>query len=355
MVHGQSPGSARIAVARRVIVPAVLVLAVSFGAIVGVLFLAGRALDLPVRDAVHAVLPWLAAAFAVMTGLLWLAQRRTRAIQEGLERSAALLGAQNAELERREAELRKAKEAVDLASRSKSEFLAHLSHELRTPLNAIAGFSEIIEAEAYGPLGNVRYKEYAGHVQRSARHMLELIDDTLDISRAEVGALELSEGEIDLCDTVDSTVRMLSQVAKKAEITIHFRSAAGGTRLLADARRVRQMAINLLSNAIKFTEPGGSATVECRREPDGALAIAVSDTGHGIAAEDIGQALAPFTRLESSKRRALEGAGIGLPLTHHLIQLHGGTLAIESEPGKGTTVILRFPKERSLGTADGVI
>jgi signal transduction histidine kinase len=252
-------------------------------------------------------------------------------------------------LQRSENALRTAKETVERTSRGKSEFLANLSHELRTPLNAIVGFAEIFESEAYGPLGNARYRDYSGHIHRSARHMLDLVNDTLDLSRAEVGRLDLIESEISVGQTIETCARMLSRQAEQAGIAISQSVEPALPRLRSDERRVRQIFLNLLSNAIKFTPSGGRVEVGARRHADGGMVVTVADSGIGIAEGDVEKALTPFTRLESGRLHHYEGAGIGLSLTRFLVELHGGQLTIDSEVGLGTRVSLHFPPSRTGG------
>ncbi len=242
--------------------------------------------------------------------------------------------------------LQEAKEAAELASRSKTEFLATKSHELRTPLNAVIGFSEIMQQELFGPIENAHYREYLRDIRESGRHLLELINDLLDVARLEVGQLQLDEGEVDLQKMAASCLRMVSDRAAEAGLSLSAAPLPAGVSLSADERKLKQILLNLLGNAIKFTPKGGSVTLESGLEPDGALELAVRDTGIGIAPEDIASALDMFGQIDRSLSRKYEGAGLGLPLSKSLAELHGGTLRISSEVGVGTRVAVRLPPER---------
>ncbi|HZS83651.1 MAG TPA: MHYT domain-containing protein [Stellaceae bacterium] len=299
---------------------------------------------------------WLAAAVAgVMVAIVTLGLCGSAVDQHLAERAAreavrlrahiVELQATKLELESTAADLQTALEAAAAASQAKSQFLATMSHELRTPLNAIIGFSELIARESFGPLGDVRYKEYAETVQDSGRHLLELINDVLDFSKVDAGCLDLQEEEVDVRDVVDAALRMIQGQASAAGIRLASQIASDLPRLRADLRRVRQILLNLLSNAVKFTPDGGEVSVSAFRTAQG-VAIAVADTGIGIAAEDIPRALERFGQIENTLSRKYEGTGLGLPLSKRLIELHGGTLKLESEVGVGTTITVSFPAER---------
>jgi two-component system cell cycle sensor histidine kinase PleC len=245
-----------------------------------------------------------------------------------------------------EEELRQATEAAELASRSKSEFLANMSHELRTPLNAIIGFSEMTVQGIFGPVGDPKYIEYAKDINASGQHLLDLINDILDLSKIEAGKLELEEQVIDVPRIVKSCLNLVRERGQRAGLTIETQIPDGLPSLRADDRKLKQIVINLLSNAIKFTPTGGTVVVAVARESGDGFTIRVSDSGIGMTPEDIATALEPFGQVDIKLDRKYEGTGLGLPLTKALIELHGGTLVIESEPGAGTTVIVKLPTER---------
>ena len=237
-----------------------------------------------------------------------------------------------------------AKEGAEAANRAKSSFLANMSHELRTPLNAIIGFSEVIMRELFGPV-NPRYRSYAVDIFDSGSHLLGLINEVLDMSKLEAGQVELYEEYVDVATAIQDCLRFVEPQAEHAKVVLFTSLAEGLPLIRADARRVRQILLNLLSNAVKFTPKGGDVRVSSFCE-DGGLTVAVSDSGIGMAAEEIPKALETFGQIDSMLSRQYEGTGLGLPLAKRLINLHGGTLSIESKPGLGTTVTILFPSER---------
>ena len=231
------------------------------------------------------------------------------------------------------------------ASQAKSEFLASMSHELRTPLNAIIGFSEVMEVETFGPLGAPRYKEYAHDIHDSGKHLLALINDILDVSRLDAGGMTLDERDFNLHDVIMQALKMISRQARGKSIELVEHLAPALPLVHADERRIKQVLINLLANAIKFTPRNGSITVNAWLHEAG-LSVAVTDTGVGIAPENIAKALEPFSQIDSSVAREHGGAGLGLPLSSQLMQLHGGTLTLESTLHVGTTVTVTLPPSR---------
>lgn len=245
-----------------------------------------------------------------------------------------------------EVEMRAAKEQAELASRAKTEFLATMSHELRTPLNAIIGFAEIYEQEILGPLGNPRYVEYARDIHLSGTHLLNLIQDILDLSKIEAERFELREEPVDLPRLVDTATRILRERAASSQITLTLDCPESLPPLLADSRALRQILLNLLSNAIKFTPVGGEIMVAVRMVPGEGVTITIADSGIGMDPSDIPRAMAPFVQIDSAMNRKFGGTGLGLPLSRRLAELHGGSLELASARDKGTVATIRLPASR---------
>ena len=252
--------------------------------------------------------------------------------------------------ERKQAEeqLRETKEAAELANRTKTEFMANMSHELRTPLNAIIGFADIIRAELLGAVGAPRYREDARDIGDSARHLLSIINDILDVSKIEAGKLELHEDAVDIDIVIEDVLRLVNERAETASVELRRDRAGTVPKLFADQRKIKQVLLNLISNAVKFTMSGGSVTIGRHIGADGGVVISVADTGIGMAPEHIPIAMARFGQVDSSMTRRYSGTGLGLPLTIGLVELHQGKVTIESEVGRGTTVTVAFPGVRSL-------
>jgi PAS domain S-box-containing protein len=250
------------------------------------------------------------------------------------------------EHKRTERVLRAAKEQAEAASRTKSEFLANMSHELRTPLNAILGFSEIMRAEMFGPIGSPRYLDYSHDIYQSGSLLLELINDILDLSKIEAGRLDLREEIADVGDLVDGALRFTQERARHNGIMIDQRIDSGLPLLRADRRLFTQILLNLLSNAIKFTPTRGRISISAEIAGNGDLMLRVADTGIGIARADIDKVLEAFGQVESTLSRKHGGTGLGLPLAKGLAELHGGRLDIDSDVGKGTTVTVSMPARR---------
>jgi signal transduction histidine kinase len=250
-------------------------------------------------------------------------------------------------LEMRNQEYAVARDLAETASRSKSQFLANMSHELRTPLNAIIGFSGIIHDGLLGPVGNPAYREYAADINQSGLHLLQLVTDILDMSRADAGNLALNEEVCDPVSVIESSLTMVRSRARQGQVDLALVPAGDTPWLWADERRLRQILVNLLSNAVKFTLPGGRVTVGLMPAPEGALDFMVEDTGIGMSEADIAVALTPFGQVDSQLNRKYEGTGLGLPLTRQLLDLHDADLTIASEIGRGTRVTARFPPNRT--------
>jgi len=251
------------------------------------------------------------------------------------------------ELARSQRDLRLAKEQAEVASRTKSQFLANMSHELRTPLNAIIGFAEVIERELFGPVGVAQYAMYAADIHRSGQHLLSLISDILDLSKVEAGRFEIVEQDFTLMEAIDEAKRLLEIRAEKAGLAMSSETGTDVARLYADRKLVSQALLNLLSNAVKFTPAGGQIRITALRESSsGDLLISVSDTGIGMAPEEIPRALEPFGQVDGSLARRYDGTGLGLTITKAFIEMHGGTLTLDSEKGRGTTATIRLPSWR---------
>jgi signal transduction histidine kinase len=232
------------------------------------------------------------------------------------------------------------------ANKSKSEFLATMSHELRTPLNAIIGFSDIIRRELYGPLGNGKYTEYARDINESGSHLLSIINDILDLAKAESGKLDLNEQEFDVTDTLEACVRMCRGRAEVNRVELIFFGGQSEIRVVADERLLLQIVANLITNAIKFTPEGGTVRLYVSASFQKGILLKVADTGIGIAPENIERVLRPFEQVETSYSRRHSGSGLGLPYAKRLTELHGGELKIESELGKGTIASVTLPASR---------
>ncbi|WP_434623845.1 response regulator [Azospirillum sp. B2RO_4] len=328
----------------------------------GLVVLTGIGRDQAMADwrtrTLHTVLETAIGLLAILAMLGWGLRYldRERKAQVALAEARSVVertSAERDETARLAAELDKARDiaetarrAAEAANHDKGEFLAGLSHELRTPLNAVIGFSDLIAREAEGPVGTPSYRQYAANVRDSGQHVLELINEILDHARAEAGALTLEDGPCDLEDAADFAVRMLTPRAEHAGVLLSAAVAPAVRNLRGDDRRIRQILLNLIANGVKYTPTGGSVTLSAALD-DGAPVIRVIDTGLGIPAEDIDRVLEPFARGGNATRGA-EGAGLGLPLTKRLVDLHGGTLELRSTLGVGTTVTVRLPASRLL-------
>ncbi|HXZ00608.1 MAG TPA: PAS-domain containing protein [Stellaceae bacterium] len=252
------------------------------------------------------------------------------------------------ERKRVEGDLRRAKDEAELASRSKTEFLANMSHELRTPLNAIIGFSDILMGQIFGPLGDTRYGDYARDIRDSGLHLLNLINDVLDVSKVEFGKVELIEETVDVAAVVESCARLMRDRADTAGIRLVQELPPGLPQLQADSRRLKQILLNLLSNAVKFTPSGGRVTIRAGQHATDGFRLTVEDTGIGIAQQDLEKAMRPFGQIDSRLARKYQGTGLGLPLARSMAELHGGKLELDSAPGQGTIATIWLPPSRIL-------
>jgi signal transduction histidine kinase len=246
-----------------------------------------------------------------------------------------------------EGRLRKAVNDAELANRTKSEFLASTGHELRTPLNAIIGFSSMMKAEMFGPL-NKKYTEYCSDINNSGEHLLQLINDILDISAIGAGKLDIQEENLDVGNIIEATLPMVSSRADEGNIQLTCNVDDDLPMLYADKRKLTQIILNLLSNAIKFTLPDGEVSIVASLDDGGAQVLTVTDTGIGMDGVELVKAMTEFGQVDSGLDRKHEGVGLGLSLAKGLIKLHGGTLEIESKKGRGTSISVRFPPERTV-------
>jgi signal transduction histidine kinase len=235
---------------------------------------------------------------------------------------------------------------AEAANRAKSEFLAVMSHELRTPLNAILGFSEVFKQQMMGPLGSAKYVEYAGDIHSSGEHLLAIINDILDLAKAESGKLDLAETAFDPNAVIEKTLRMCAQKATEEHIELNFAPASSDCLVVADERLIRQVTVNLISNAIKFTPAGGRVDVTAQISRTGGFTLQVRDSGIGIPAGDLERVLRPFEQVESATARRHGGTGLGLPYSKKIVEIHGGSLKLSSRENHGTTVSIDLPASR---------
>ena len=243
-------------------------------------------------------------------------------------------------------ELAAASTAAEAASKSKSDFIANMSHELRTPLNAIIGFSEMVKGQVFGPQAVARYVEYASHIHSSGLHLLEIINDILDLSKIEAGHFELKEERVDLGEVVKTSLLLVTERAEESGVTVEASVPTPSPVIRGDERAIKQALLNLLSNAVKFTPIGGNVQVDVRRDATGGIGLTVKDTGIGMSPEDIPKAMQPFGQLGDVHTRSRPGTGLGLPIVRSLIEMHQGKLTLMSEVGIGTSAQISFPPRR---------
>lgn len=271
---------------------------------------------------------------------------RVEQAERGLRRANAYLERRVGE---RTAELERARFQAEQANRAKTEFLANMSHDLRTPLNAILGFSEMMRARAFGPLGDKHYEEYVDDIHHSGSLLIALINDLLDISKVEAGKYELVEENVDLDQTIRGCVRQMATAVQAAGQRLTVEVAPDLPALWGDKRVLVQILNNLLSNASKFTPEGGRITVSAWVDARHCISISVADNGIGMTEEGVAKALRPFEHAHSARAREHTGTGLGLHLCDNFMRLFGGSLEIESQAGEGTTVTISFPPERAAG------
>ncbi|WP_312798694.1 histidine kinase dimerization/phospho-acceptor domain-containing protein, partial [Tianweitania sp.] len=249
---------------------------------------------------------------------------------------------------RAEEELTHARAEAERVSSQKSDFLARVSHEIRTPLNAIIGFSELMMEERFGSIGNERYRDYLRDINRSGNHVLDLVNDLLDISKIEAGEQELSYVAVSLNDALSEAVAIMQPQANRERVIIRSSFASRLPDVVADLRSVRQIALNLLSNAVRYTQAGGQVIVSTVYETSGEVILRIRDTGVGMSSAEIDQALKPFKQLNALKRARGDGTGLGLPLTKAMVEANRARFVINSRPGDGTLVEVTFPSTRVL-------
>ncbi|TCQ29214.1 ATP-binding protein [Rhizobium sp. PP-CC-3G-465] len=249
---------------------------------------------------------------------------------------------------RTEEELRSAKRAAETANAHKTDFLARVSHEIRTPLNAIIGFSDMMASEHFGPIGSARYIEYASDIGRSGRHVLDIVNDLLDISKIEAGEMELDFAAVEINEAVSEAVSLVQPQANAQRVIIRTSLSTSVPSVVADNRSIKQIALNILANAIRFTPAGGQIVVSTAYEANGSVMLRIRDTGVGMTRTELEQAMKPFRQVTTGTRMRGEGTGLGLPLTKAMAEANRALFAINSAPNEGTLVEITFPSQRVL-------
>lgn len=288
----------------------------------------------------------------VVPGVLDVVPTEIRALTDSFNAMLKEIEDRDSRLSRKSAELDKARLAAESANQAKSQFLANVSHELRTPLNAIIGFSTMLQGQQFGPMGDPKYVEYAQDIHDSGRHLLDVINDILDLTRAETGKLSVTFSSVSLAKIVEKALRIVAGNAYQRKIDIYTDLPEKLPKIIADPVRLVQILLNLLSNAIKFSPEGSKVTVRARAEAarQGVhyFTIQVEDQGIGMSEETVRKAFSTFNQAEMGLNRKYEGAGLGLPLTKRLVDLHHGKIKIESKEGVGTTVTMRLTSDPAL-------
>jgi signal transduction histidine kinase len=288
----------------------------------------------------------------ISTGMMNQVPREIASVMESMNAMLEEIEDRDKRLTRKTIELEKARQAADVANSAKSHFLANVSHELRTPLNAIIGFSTMMYQEKFGSIGNVKYAEYARDIHDSGTHLLEVINDILDLSNAESGKLRVHFELFSIPKIIDKALHIVEGQAMERKIDIYTDFPPKLPKIIADRVRLVQILLNLLSNALKHTAEGGKITIRVRSEPGKNditfFEIEVEDNGAGMSKEEIAKAFVSFNQADASLARKYDGTGLGLPLIKRLVDLHHGRIKINSTKGLGTTVTMRLPSNPAL-------
>ena len=288
----------------------------------------------------------------VVPGVLDVVPVEIQALTDSFNAMLKEIEDRDSRLSRKSIELDKARLAAETANAAKSQFLANVSHELRTPLNAIIGFSTMLEGQQFGPIGDPKYVEYSRDIHDSGKHLLDVINDILDLTKAETGKLSVVFSSVNVSKIIEKALRIVAGQAHTRKVDVYTDIPAKLPKIIADPVRLVQILLNLLSNSIKFSEEGGKVVVRARAEAgrNGVtyFTIVVEDNGIGMTPAEINKAFATFNQADSGLNRKYEGAGLGLPLTKRLVELHHGKIKIESDKGTGTTVTVRLTSDPAL-------
>jgi signal transduction histidine kinase len=313
----------------------------------------GIALHIAVTDAQSALLkPWRSMALAISASVaiaLVVIAALTLFVLRWLKEEVRWRGVvRNREerLSKQAADLTQARDLAETAQRARGQFLANMSHELRTPLNAVLGFSDIFRQELMGPIGNPKYREFAQDIHSSGQHLLDIISNILDLTKIDSGKLEIADDEVDVAELLTFCGKQVADSARSGKVELEVAVPPEPLTIRGDTIRLRQILLNLLSNAIKFTPEGGRVIVSGELSGS-AFVLRISDTGIGMSPDETYKAMQPFYQVDNSNARRYEGTGLGLPLTKSLVELHGGSIRIDSTPGEGTTVTVRLPISRA--------
>lgn len=261
-----------------------------------------------------------------------------------------IVGTTNDITDRRQMEfdLASARDQAEVANRAKSSFMANMSHELRTPLNAVIGYSEMIQSEIFGSVGSPKYKEYLEDIKFAGKHLLDIVNDILDLAQIESGLTNVEDNEVAPEKLMEDAIRLVESISRPDQPGVTYSRKLSGIQLLVDEKRMRQCLINLLANARKFTPASGDIHFSCELLSDGQFCFRIADTGRGISALDLPKALAPFGRIDSEMDSTTQGAGLGLPITKAFVEQHEGALFMNSHPKIGTTAFILLPGHRVL-------